>query len=298
MIFGELERRSLFPAEQPEIPAWDDIAHYRVWRTPGTLTSGEMLSVGFLRKNSKLDLVNWRYPNFVLVLVLQGEGKYIDSQGLIYDLHAGSYFVRIPNIEHTTVHPDNFEYLECYLEIAPQLFQALNSLQVLDLTPPVQEIDPAKLEEFAARAWNLGWKLSNGDEELYSSCLTDMIGLLADFQHCKRTASQGEKYSDLVELACYWLGRDFQKDFSLQKFCRQHSVGYENFRKLFRQRIGVAPINYRINCKLESAAIMLRNSALTIKDIAGQLGYNTPYEFSAQFKKKFGIAPNIYRKNC
>ena len=57
----------------------------------------------------------------------------------------------------------------------------------------------------------------------------------------------------------------------------------------------MSPWTYRIICKLESTAVMLRGENLTIKEIAGQLGYNNAYEFSAQFKKKFGISPGKYR---
>ena len=297
MIFGDLNPSTLFPAEQPEMPELPSICRLRVWRTPGKLSSGEILGAGFLRKNSDNDLINWRYPNFVLGIVLHGRGKYIDNQNREYSLNTGSTFVRIPNIEHTTVQDNDSDYLEFYLEIGPQLFQALNALQLLELTPPVQQIPLEKLADLSSDAWHLGWKLSNSPEDEFYSCVNDMIALLTKVRTLSASSYSGEKYRDLVDQACYQLGRDFQKDFSLQKFCRQHGVGYENFRKLFRQRIGMPPLNYRINCKMESAAVMLRNLNITIADIAGQLGYNNAYEFSAQFKKKFGMSPDAYRKN-
>jgi AraC-like DNA-binding protein len=126
--------------------------------------------------------------------------------------------------------------------------------------------------------------------------------LLADEQGLGKTiegmnlALYNKKYNKLIELASRELSQNFTKPFSLQNFCRRHSVGYENFRKLFRAHTGMAPWDYRIRCKMKNSVELLRNEELNLKEIAEQLGYRSPYEFSAQFKKKFGISPGAYRK--
>ena len=70
MVFGNLGNTCYFPAEQPDLPDYSNIDRIRVLRTAGTQVTGEMLGSGFLRKNVCKDLINWRYPNFVLVIIL------------------------------------------------------------------------------------------------------------------------------------------------------------------------------------------------------------------------------------
>ena len=263
---------------------------------PGSLASRECLGVGFLRKKRHKDLVNWRFPNFVLVLILRGRGVYADGHGREYLLHPGSTFVRLPGLEHSNYVDESSDYLECYLEIGPRLFQALHDLNLLLTAPPVHEINLAKAPDLPGRIWHLGWMLSHTTDDEAGACLAEMTSLFGDFRRLGRATGPGEKYRDLVELACRELSRNFMEDFSLQKFCRRHSVGYENFRKLFRSRTGVAPWNYRIRCRMENAIMLLCQGDLTLKEIAEQLGYHSPYEFSAQFKRKFGMAPGAYRK--
>lgn len=296
MVFGNLGNTCYFPAEQPDLPDYSSIDRIRVLRTAGTQVTGEMLGAGFLRKNVCKDLINWRYPNFVLVIILQGSGKYIAGDQTVYPLHRGNTFVRIPNIEHSSFADPQSGYLECYLEIGPQLYQALSGLQLLELTEPVNNLPEEYIEPTAQKVWQLGWQLTHAPEEDFPKCVNGMISLLNEIKTHSFSETSGSKYNDLIDTACRELGGDLAKNFSVQKFCRKHAVGYENFRKLFKARTGMSPWNYRIMCKLESAAVMLRSENLTVKEIAGQLGYNNAYEFSVQFKNKFGIAPGSYRK--
>ena len=295
MIFGNLGNSSFFPADQPDLPDLQNINRIQILRTAGNQVTGEVLGAGFLRKSVSNDRVNWRYPNFVLVIVLQGSGKYAANGNTVYSLHRGSTFIRIPNIEHSNFVDPQSGYLECYLEIGPLLYQALNSLKLLELAAPVNAIPEQYIEDIAQKVWRLGWQLTHTPEEKFSVCLTDMIRLLNEIKNSSFSENSGGKYQDLIDQACRELGREFARDFSVQKFCRKHAIGYENFRKLFKAKTGMSPWTYRIICKLESAAVMLRSENLTIKEIADQLGYNNAYEFSAQFKNKFGISPGKYR---
>lgn len=296
MLFGNLGDSLPFPQDQEKMPELDRIGRVRVMRTAGTRLDGECLGAGFLRKKIYNDRINWRYPNFVVVLVLQGSGKYVDRCNMVYDLSCGSMFVRIPNIEHSNYVDVQSNYLECYLEIGPQLFQALNSLEQLPLTPPVQTLPREQIQSIAERFWQLGCRLNHVPDSEFTSCVIDSIKLFSDLKKLASSGVAGSKYHDLVDLACGLLSRDFTSSFSLQKFCRRHSVGYENFRKLFRAQTGCSPGQYRIRCRINAAEMLLLDNHLSIKEIAELLGYNNSYEFSAQFKAKSGVAPGRFRK--
>ena len=295
MLFGNLGNVLPFPPDQEPMPELDRIGRYRVMRTAGTRLDGECLGAGFLRKNVYKDRLNWRYPNFVVVLVLKGSGKYVDRCNMVYDLSCGTIFVRIPNIEHSNYVDVQSDYLECYLEIGPRLFQALNSLEQLPLAPPVQTLPVECIEGFAKRFWPLGCRLNHAPDSEFTSCIVDSIRLFSDLKKLASSGASGSKYHDLVDLACQLLSGDFTGRFSLQKFCRLHSIGYENFRKLFRVQTGCSPGQYRIRCRINAAEVMLLDNHLSIKEISELLGYNNSYEFSAQFKQYKNISPGKFR---
>jgi len=66
--------------------------------------------------------------------------------------------------------------------------------------------------------------------------------------------------------------------------------------QVFKKRFGISPVQYLLGRKMELAADLLRQSALSVKEIAGQLGFADQYYFSAMFKRKLGVSPQHYRE--
>ena len=64
----------------------------------------------------------------------------------------------------------------------------------------------------------------------------------------------------------------------------------------FRKVYGVTPYEYMLKKRFEIAASMLKNTALSISDIAEKLGFCDVHYFSGCFSKRFGVPPTAYRK--
>ncbi|RMD76448.1 MAG: AraC family transcriptional regulator, partial [Lentisphaerae bacterium] len=99
----------------------------------------------------------------------------------------------------------------------------------------------------------------------------------------------------VIETACTMLSQDLHRPINLAQFCRQNGWGYEWFRKAFRRHTGTSPYHYRIQRKLDAACLMLQEKQLSIAQIAEELGFSSPQEFSALFKKHLSISPRAYR---
>jgi bacterial regulatory helix-turn-helix proteins, araC family len=61
--------------------------------------------------------------------------------------------------------------------------------------------------------------------------------------------------------------------------------------------MGVPPYQYREKRRHDAACALLMQRSLMIADIAGVLGYCSPHEFSAKFKRRAGSTPSDYRKS-
>ena len=104
-----------------------------------------------------------------------------------------------------------------------------------------------------------------------------------------------EERRRMVEKACIHLACNFDQPDRLDDFCRRNGVGYENFRKIFKQETGMSPHHYRVRRRLDAACALLTQSKLSITEISRKLGYSSPYEFSAQFRRQVGVPPSNYR---
>lgn len=79
----------------------------------------------------------------------------------------------------------------------------------------------------------------------------------------------------------------------LASMCR---LSETQFRRLFRERIGMAPLKYKNSMILQMARELLRDETLSVTEIAELLNFEDVYAFSKFFKRETGHAPTLYRK--
>ena len=60
---------------------------------------------------------------------------------------------------------------------------------------------------------------------------------------------------------------------------------------------GKSPIEFIRIIRLKRAAQLLRESQLQISEIAYQVGFNNPKNFSKYFKEEFSMLPSQYQRN-
>ena len=78
------------------------------------------------------------------------------------------------------------------------------------------------------------------------------------------------------------------------------AAGYsaEHFSRVFRNVMGQSPEDYLIQHRIEHAKQLLRESPLTIQQIASKVGYNQSSFFSTQFSRRVGMSPRAYRQRA
>lgn len=67
------------------------------------------------------------------------------------------------------------------------------------------------------------------------------------------------------------------------------------FIKFFRDHLGCSPIKYINRARVEKAKYLLKNTSLTVKEIAGKIGFNDSSYFSKTFKKYTDLSPLEFR---
>jgi AraC-like DNA-binding protein len=273
-------------------PGLDKCGSKMAYRSPG-VAPRERFGAGFLKKDYQVDFEDHMYPRFVLVIVLRGSGTYVDDAGFRHDIYTGSCFKRFPDKPHSTYIDEGCNWVEFFLEIGPALYQALLSMRIIRTSPPVE---PIMLDdEFIERLWQIKERILKADETELPVVVGEMVSLLGECRRRIDVSSGAGNEAALLDEACAFLSSDFDRGRDLKKFCRRHGVGYESFRKIFKDKTGISPWQYRIRRRLDQSCGLLQNPELKISDIASELGYSSPYEFSAQFKKHFGVSPQYYR---
>lgn len=76
---------------------------------------------------------------------------------------------------------------------------------------------------------------------------------------------------------------------------RQVNLSPSRLRHLFKEETGQSPRLYLKELRLRRAAVLLRTTFLSIKEIAAEVGVSNPTYLSRAFTKHFGVPPTVYR---
>ena len=79
------------------------------------------------------------------------------------------------------------------------------------------------------------------------------------------------------------------------EIARKAGVSPQYLVRLFKRSLGLSPVQYVWNLRAEKGAFLLRQSGLTVGEIAYQCGYKNPFHFSRHLKTTYGHSPRDLR---
>lgn len=88
------------------------------------------------------------------------------------------------------------------------------------------------------------------------------------------------------------------KKLNLDEFAEELHMSKSNAIRVFKKKYGATPYEYLIGLRMETAKILLRDTKLSIREIADKLVFFDEHYFSALFLKKVGVRPGIYRSSA
>lgn len=86
-------------------------------------------------------------------------------------------------------------------------------------------------------------------------------------------------------------------EFSVERLSKELGISRVHLYKKMTSITGKSPIEFIRIIRLKRAAQLLRESQLQISEIAYQVGFNNPKNFSKYFKEEFGMLPSQYQQN-
>jgi len=122
--------------------------------------------------------------------------------------------------------------------------------------------------------------------------------VLGHFLGEKRTLLQSElePHHPGVQAAVEFMRNNLHLPLSLGDISRRAGLSVSHFCAVFRGQIGMTAMDYFIQLKLQKARRLLVTTALTVQEVADQVGYDDRYYFSRLFRKLHGMPPMNYRR--
>jgi len=83
---------------------------------------------------------------------------------------------------------------------------------------------------------------------------------------------------------------------TVAELARHVGMSRTGFAVRFKERAGVAPLDYLTQWRMQKAGDLLRQGEENLDEIAGRVGYESGAAFSKAFKREMGTPPGLYRK--
>ena len=89
-----------------------------------------------------------------------------------------------------------------------------------------------------------------------------------------------------------------QKAWSVAQAARELGFSQGHLRRVFKAQSGVAPAQFIVQCRLETAAALLKTTAEPVQCIAHSAGFEDLAHFSRLFRRRYGLPPSRYRREA
>jgi transcriptional regulator GlxA family with amidase domain len=134
-------------------------------------------------------------------------------------------------------------------------------------------------------------------------CGTDVAKRVADRLNCDQVRGQDRRQNryaqagrshlpDPIRKAIELMSRNIEKPLSTREISRHIGICDRQIQRAFLREFGMTPSRFCQNFRLQCARRMLRQTYLTISEIAAGTGFKTTSHFSEKYSKLFGSRPS------
>lgn len=98
-----------------------------------------------------------------------------------------------------------------------------------------------------------------------------------------------------IARAQHYMEQHYMENITVSKLAALGHVSASCFNRRFKKEIGITPIEYLIEIRIQRAKTMLRRKNISVTDVAMRCGFGSTAHFSTCFQSRLGISPSEYR---
>ena len=133
--------------------------------------------------------------------------------------------------------------------------------------------------------------------DVTKNSITNDVELLSVLFSVLNSIKSDEKMedSDVINLAVNYIEKNYFRNFNASTLADNLKVSRSYFTTTFTNKTGETPYNYLLKVRIKKAQDYLKNSNLSVTEIAYSVGFSSIERFSEMFKKHTGQSPSKYR---
>ncbi len=232
-----------------------------------------------------------------LLYVFAGEGVYT-AGGHSYPIGAGDVLLYNQGDLHEVISSSSREICDYCFGIAGLTFEGLPTGHLCAAGEAFVRPAGGRNAELASLSRLLYQTTEENtpiSREIAGHLLPALILLAAGLPADERSQTQ-DKNIVLAHRMRQYIGQHFQNPLTLEEIGAVFGISPYHAAHIFKEVVGVSPIQYMIRCRIGEAQNLLIASDYSATQIAAMVGYASVQHFNAIFTKIVGLPPIRYRK--
>ncbi|MER5515954.1 AraC family transcriptional regulator [Streptomyces sp. NPDC002763] len=96
-----------------------------------------------------------------------------------------------------------------------------------------------------------------------------------------------------VGRAVQWIRDNYTQPFRVEEVARLSGMSVSAFHRNFQAVTAMSPIQFQKNIRLQAARLLLANHPNDVTGVGQRVGYDSPSQFSREYRRQFGAPPSI-----
>lgn len=133
--------------------------------------------------------------------------------------------------------------------------------------------------------------------QCYSEMLNFMTGeLVIQIQRLTTMKKSEESSLNQLQYVRNYLDEHYRQKISIESLAKMSGYSYDRFRHLFKEKYGMAPLQYLFKKRMDNAKLMLYETTQQVSEIALSSGFSSEPQFCSMFKRETGITAKTFRQ--
>lgn len=226
--------------------------------------------------------------HFILHYVYSGKGKLV-IRDKTYHIHQGQFFIIYPGQSAYYKADKNNPWLYRWIEFNGDFAKVFMESAGFSKNNSVNDDDEKSSVGNAIKTL-----ISVGETsfEHIMSLFWNTISILTNGSMNNKKLTRTELYISAAE---NYIKSNIHKKVTVQEVADFLGISRNHLSRIYKQATETTIQQYIISIKLDTAAQYLKNTDLSIGEIASNVGYSDSLEFSKVFKKYFNVSPSQWR---
>lgn len=235
--------------------------------------------------------------NYVIHCITSGKGTFSSANHSQVELSAGDIFILPKDVPCFYKADSHNPWSYFWIGLSGIKISTMLSGSILASRHYIRNVTSSHFYESLVKLYQVVHNSHSLANDLLIESLIYQTFYHLDTEYPARKRPKSTEKNVQLQSAITYLRDNFaQHTCSINSLCHHLDVSRSYLYTIFKNELNLSPQQCLIQIRMENAKNKIKESALSIKQIAHSVGYSDEFTFSKAFKRYSGFSPQVYRQ--